>query len=74
MNIQEELNDLMEDNGVYANLRPAPADLITDFTGKLPDFLLELWKQHGFGSWSNGLYHVCNPHDFGGLLSQVFLL
>jgi hypothetical protein len=72
MNIQEELNDLMEDNGVYANLRPAPKDLITEFTGKLPEFLLELWKQHGFGSWSNGLYHVCNPHDFDGLLSQVF--
>ncbi len=72
MNIEEELKDLMDDNGAYTKRRIVPEELIAEFQGKLPDFILELWKQHGFGSWSNGLYQVCNPHDFDGLLSQVF--
>lgn len=72
MNIQEELKDLMGDNGAYTNHRAVPEELLKEFKGKLPDFLLELWKQYGFGCWSNGLYHLCNPHDFKELLPQIF--
>lgn len=72
MNIQESMNDLFEYNGAYTNLRTVPTDNITEFKGKLPEFLLELWHQHGYGSWHNGLYNICNPHDFDGLLSQIF--
>lgn len=66
------MQDLFEDNGAFSNRRAVPDGLLEEFTGKLPGFLLELWQQHGFGSWANGLYNLCNPHEFDGLLSQVF--
>lgn len=72
MNIQEEMQDLFEDNGAFLNRRAVPDGLLEEFTGNLPSFLLELWQQHGLGSWANGLYNLCNPHEFNGLLSQVF--
>lgn len=71
MDIQAEIADLFEDNGAYRAQRPAPPELIAEFQGKLPEFLLAIWKDKGFGSWANGLFSLCNPHDFKGLVSQI---
>lgn len=72
MDIQAEISDLFEDNGRYINQRPVAAERIQQYRGKLPEFLLEIWRLHGLGSWAKGLYNLCDPDDFKGLLSQVF--
>jgi hypothetical protein len=72
MGIQEDLKEIVEYNGAYTKRRSVSADILTEFRGKLPVFMIELWKQYGFGAWSNGLFQICNPHDFDGLLSQIF--
>ena len=72
MSIQDNINDIMEANGPLSQRITTPVEVITEFQGTLPDILIEIWRQFGFGGWANGLYRLCNPHDFDGLLSQVF--
>ena len=72
MSIQENIEDIIDKNGPLSQSARVPNELINEFQGKLPDTLIELWKQQGFGTWGSGLYRMCNPHDFDGLLSQVF--
>lgn len=72
MDIQAEISDLFEDNGRFGKQRPVPNTLISEYSGKVPDFLLEVWKTHGLGDWGQGLYNLCSPNDFSGLLAQIF--
>ena len=72
MNINEEMVDLFEDNGAFSNSRKIGSEIIEKYTGILPEFLIQLWRQRGIGSWAGGFLSLCIPSDFDGLLSQVF--
>lgn len=72
VNIQEDIDDIMDENGVYDAAVPVTQETLALYTGKLPDLLTTFWAQHGFGAWKNGLFRLCTPRDFEGLLSQIF--
>jgi hypothetical protein len=72
MNIDKEMVDLFEDNGAFSISQKITDEIAESFSGKLPEFLIQLWKKHGIGSWSGGLINLCNPSNFDGLLSQIF--
>ena len=72
MNIQEDIDDILEENGPLEAIENPSKELIEKYTGRLPELLLALWREHGIGSWAGGLFRLCNPDDFEGLLSQVF--
>ncbi|PDT16589.1 hypothetical protein CO670_11510 [Rhizobium sp. J15] len=51
--------------------RPSGAE-IEAYRGKLPDFLLRFWADHGWCSWSNGQYWLCDPSLPKPVLDYVF--
>lgn len=53
-------NKHREDKGKFPS---APAKTIKKYTGILPDFLLEMWAEKGFHSYSNGFLWLVNPDD-----------
>nr|WP_210304844.1 GAD-like domain-containing protein [Rhizobium sp. BK212] len=52
-------------------IRPSAAD-VEAYRGKLPDFLLRFWTDHGWCSWSDGQYWLCNPSLPKPVLDYVF--
>ncbi len=38
---------------------------IQNFTGKLPNGLLEIWQIHGWGSYRDGLFWLVDPTAYG---------
>lgn len=72
MNLQELINDIFEENGDFGQSIVVSNDVVDSYKGKLPDLVLEIWNQKGVGSWYKGLYRLCLPSDFSGLLSQIF--
>lgn len=42
--------------------------LIDKYFGKVPDELLELWKENGFGKYNDGLIEIINPDDYNIVL------
>lgn len=72
MNIQEDIDDIMDENGSYHVAATVTDETLAFYVDRLPALLTAIWTQHGFGSWKNGLFRLCNPQDFAGLLSQVF--
>ena len=44
--------------------------LIKTFTGKLPDILLEEWKETGLCSYGGGLLWTVNPEDYDDILDD----
>ncbi len=72
MNIQEDIDDIMQENGPLLNGRPVPPAVAAQYSGKLPQLLTTFWVQQGIGAWQNGLFSLCLPTDFQGLLSQIF--
>jgi hypothetical protein len=72
MNIQEDIDGIMAENGRLTPRSPVTPQIIAQYQGKLPKLLTTFWLQHGVGSWKGGLFTLCLPGDFQGLLSQVF--
>lgn len=72
MNIQEDIDDIMEENGPFGTGGPVADDVIGQYLGKLPKLLTTFWKQQGLGFWKGGLFTLCHPASFDGLLSQIF--
>jgi hypothetical protein len=70
--MQDNINAIFSRNGDFSNNRTVGNDDLNKFQKKIPDFLLEIWRQKGIGSWGNGKYWLCLPSDFDGLLSLIF--
>ncbi|MER0240404.1 GAD-like domain-containing protein [Fulvimarina sp. MAC8] len=45
---------------------------IEAYRGKLPDYLLQFWADHGWCSWSDGQYWLCDPALPKPVLDYVF--
>ncbi|MBP1853599.1 GAD-like domain-containing protein [Rhizobium halophytocola] len=53
-------------------LHPTVAQ-IEAYRGKLPDYLLQFWMDHGWCSWSNGQYWLCDPALAKPVIDYVFM-
>lgn len=72
MSIQDDIDDILEENGTFESRETVSNELIGKYSEKLPKLLTVFWKQQGFGAWGGSLFRLCNPDDFEGLLSQIF--
>lgn len=51
----------------------APEDVIKAYMGRVPEKMLEVWKQYGFGSVLGGYLKIVNPDEFQPLLKDVYV-
>lgn len=47
-------------------------ECIDKYEKKVPDELIEIWKNYGFGSFMNGYLRVINPDEYIGLLGRSY--
>ena len=47
-------------------------DIIDKYKGKIPDELLLLWQQRGFGSIKNGFLKIINPDSFQNVIIDSY--
>lgn len=43
------------------------------YVGRVPDEILEVWRQYGFGYTLNGYLKLVNPNDYQTILEEVYL-
>ncbi|MGX1194608.1 T6SS immunity protein Tdi1 domain-containing protein [Metabacillus sp. SLBN-84] len=48
-------------------------DVILKYRDKLPEGLIEAWKQYGFGTLANDFIKVINPDDYLDILEKSYL-
>ena len=54
-------------NPIYR--QEVPPSSIERYRGKLPDPLLELWKEHGWCGYGEGIFWLVNPQEYEGILN-----
>lgn len=40
---------------------PVPAEIIEEYRGRVPDELIEIWEQYGYGTFGEGFLRVIDP-------------
>jgi hypothetical protein len=50
--------------------REVPEEVIHQWKGRLPDKLLEYWRDEGWSGYANGLFWTVNPNDYEGLVDE----
>jgi hypothetical protein len=47
-----------------------PAESLEKYSGRLPDRLLSIWRQEGWGAYGKGLFWLVNPDEYDGVLED----
>lgn len=48
-------------------------DIIASYVGKIPETMLEVWKQYGFGRILGGYLKIVNPDEIQPLLKDAYI-
>lgn len=62
------LKKFIEEYRPSENCTKATLETLEAYKNKVPDALLHLWENHGFGKYANGLIEIINPKDFEPIL------
>lgn len=54
----------------FVRVAPVSDKVIEKYKNKVPDEMIEFWKEYGFGSFSNGYLKSVNPDDFEDILIE----
>ena len=61
--------EVLKDFQKVANV---PKEVISEYDGRLPKDIIELWNEYGFGSFLNGYLKVINPHDYDHIVKESY--
>ncbi|WP_420096217.1 GAD-like domain-containing protein [Brevibacterium sediminis] len=45
----------------FVSHAPVEPEIISEYRGRVPDELVELWEQYGYGTFGEGFLRVINP-------------
>ncbi len=62
----------VEERGKVSTFPPPSDALIEAYRDRLPEYMIEVWKTYGFGSYAKGLFFVSSPEPFGTILETYF--
>ena len=55
--------------GPAIDARPAPLAKLQHYRGRVPDKLLEYWREYGFAGYGHGLFWMTDPDDYAEVLN-----
>ena len=47
-------------------------EIIKKYQGRIPDELMEVWKEYGFGSFYSGYLKIINPDEYQEILEESY--
>jgi hypothetical protein len=62
----------VEKRGKVKTFDPPSDALIKAYRDRLPDYMIEVWKTHGFASYAKGLFFISSPEPFETILETYF--
>lgn len=57
---------------VLKDFKKVANGVISEYDGRLPKDIIELWNEYGFGSFLNGYLKVINPHDYDDIVKESY--
>jgi len=55
----------------FSTIQKVSDNLISKYNGKVPNEILDLWKEFGFGTFMDDYIKVVNPDDFEEILQET---
>jgi hypothetical protein len=56
----------------FVKSKDVPRDLVNKYRGKLPDKLINIWENYGFGSILDSYIKIINPDEYMDLLKRSY--
>jgi hypothetical protein len=71
--MSEEFSEyVLKELGLLENPVKVDPAYAESYRGKLPDGLLNFWIEHGWGSFQEGKFWLCDPKPFKSILTPLF--
>jgi hypothetical protein len=62
----------IEERGQVKIFDPPTTALIEKYKERLPEYMIQVWKTFGFGSYADGLFFITSPEPFEKILEIYF--
>lgn len=56
----------------FVKVGDMPQEVIEKYKDQVPEELIQVWKEHGLGTFLNGYLKVVNPDDYDDLLKESY--
>jgi hypothetical protein len=66
----EDFQVFFDEFGEATNCVDAPSSSIGQWSGKLPDRMLEFWKDEGWSAYADGLFWIVDPDEYEDLVDE----
>ena len=53
---------------IQSNASPVSEAILQKYSSKVPAYLIDLWKENGFGKYNDGLIELIHPEEFEAVL------
>ena len=50
------------------------SELTDAYRGRLPEQIIQIWEEYGFGSFMDGFLRTINPNDFQDILQRAYFM
>ncbi len=54
--------------------KKVPSELNDAYQGKLPEQIIQIWKEYGLGSFMDGFLRTINPNEFQDILQRAYFM
>lgn len=51
-----------------------PLKIINMYKNRLPEKIIEIWKNYGFGNFMNGFLKIINPYNFQDIIEEAYFM
>ena len=69
--VADERTAMIED---FEKVADAPEELVAGYEGLLPEEILDIWREHGLGTFYHGCLKVLDPREYQKLLEDTYWL
>lgn len=54
--------------------KKVPPEIIDSYRDKLPEQIIQIWEDYGFGSFMDGFLRTINPNEFQDILQRAYFM
>ncbi|QDH18090.1 GAD-like domain-containing protein [Swingsia samuiensis] len=69
---RSDIREYIKKYGVLKNQRNVSEEICQKYKGKLPQALIQFWREYGIGTWLDGKFQFCIPSDYADIVDILF--
>ncbi|QDH17382.1 GAD-like domain-containing protein [Swingsia samuiensis] len=69
---RSDIREFIQEYGELKNQKKVSNEICNEYEEKLPNALIQFWREYGIGTWLEGKFQFCIPSDYADIIDILF--